>query len=720
MITRITIQNIKETLCETIKLAKNTILTGDWGSGKTTVLDAVQVGALGKMLSEDFKGAGLAPIVDGLCTGGKDEMSVAIVSDKLSFMRKFERKNGKYSQGIEVPDENLKGVQKCTPVIDEVFGNSIFDVRVLRDNPEYVKEILLSHCKIDDRFSTSEIPQKIITALADEFINPGYIETAGEFIPDKKELFKTACAKLSEKGVPVEDVTSGPYWKKKDNEDIFAFVARLIENIIEKRKETARDVLSQKKALQAMSKIESSQTPTGNISVLRSEIDTFEKNLSEMHYKLSTTESTNNRYDFLENQLKNFNLPEDDLEKVKAQKKELEIQIAKAEQLKDIHSEKLTEIRIKAERYRNNQERIAEIERKCTAIAEEMESAPKIKTAMPENSVAVLENIIKKDYLCSHCELITYDILDEVKAGTDNRAVAGELQKRIDTLLAEKKLLQNENGATAIGDLEDLTGIVEAHQKDLAELHKKRDEIMTLINQIEKYSAIYKELSGIAKVDIREYNNLIKGMQTVLTEKRNQLEQMVEVKAEKSNYQKHQLELTVSEIKTKMFTVTETALKSFYNDMVNFTLQPVCVNVNKGLKEISADWNFYIEMDGRGRLVFGINKNVKGVNGIRIKTPYRALSGAESVFTRNILGAVLLSYSDSVEKILIDEIAEVPVITVPHFLNTMSRMAGENVQCIYATCHKCEVPANWLEIPRGTQSTKNVECNQQKVSNEAA
>ncbi len=703
MIAKIKIENVKETLNEDIKLNQHNLLTGTLGSGKTTILDAVQIGAIGKMLSEDFKGSGHEPIFSGLCTGGESKMSVGIESDNLSFNRGFERKNGKITQSLEIPNENLKGVQKCTPVINKTFGNSIFDVRVLKNDPDYVKEVLLSHCK-SDNFSVADIPRKIISDLADEFINAGYIENAKEFIPDEKELFEKACGKLKDKGVPFGEVTSNPNWQKKDGEDIFTFVARLIESVIEQRKESARNVQTEKKALTAMSNDFLFSGTTGSVSTLREIIGKLETDLQDQIKKKVEAGENNRKIAEYQNAIDKIEkvMPErQSLKNLEQNQKEIEISIAKAENLRNLYTGKLAEVRIVAERYQNNQSRIAEIEKQCNSLANEIKSAPKSNLVVPDNAENVCRFIIEKDYICDQCKEVIDDFIADVKNYNPGATSTGDLQKKIDSLQTEKSLLQKENGKTAIADLKDSKESVKNYNRDCVNYYQQRDRIIALKANVNKHDELNQKLDNLIPVDVTEIENLTTGMQTALTEKRNELESMVSAKTEKANYQKHQLELINLEVKTTMFKCVETALKTYYNDMVNYTLQPVCENVNKGLKAIAADWNFYIEMDSRGRLMFGVNKQVKGTAGKMIKTPYRSLSGSESVFTRNILGTVLLSYSDSQEKILIDEIAEVSADIVPHFLTTMSQLTGDVIQCIYATCHKCEVPESWLEIPRG-------------------
>jgi len=202
----------------------------------------------------------------------------------------------------------------------------------------------------------------------------------------------------------------------------------------------------------------------------------------------------------------------------------------------------------------------------------------------------------------------------------------------------------------------------------------------------------------------QELHDLIHGLRASIEADRAELERLVAHKTRKENYEAQQVAIKEYERIARVYGIVENALKACYDDMVQSALAPVEKAVTDALRRVAKDWTFYLELDARGRLMFGVDKPVKGQRGKRCKTPYRALSGAESVFTRNVLGAVLLTMNDCAEKILVDELAELPVELVGDFLATIQSTC-KNVQCLYMTCHAAVrdvVPDGWNIIDRGT------------------
>ena len=155
-----------------------------------------------------------------------------------------------------------------------------------------------------------------------------------------------------------------------------------------------------------------------------------------------------------------------------------------------------------------------------------------------------------------------------------------------------------------------------------------------------------------------ELNDMIRGLQSAIAADRIALDELIAHKTRKEQYETQQLAIKACEKRAKLYDVVEGALNACYGDLVRSALDPVTIAVTAALRTVAPDWDFFIELDARGRLMFGVDKPVKGQPGTRCKTPYRALSGAESVFTRNVLGAILLKLNNSPEKILVDEIAE--------------------------------------------------------------
>lgn len=655
MITALKIENVKETLNESVKLAKHNVVLGSWGSGKTTIADALQVAINGKPISDLYTGAGNAVVFDALCTGGKDTMGVALSSDTLSFERRYV-KNGSIRQEIDIPG-GPDGVTKCEAVIAEKLGRAIFDVRVLRDEPDAVKRTLLKHCAGDAAGVRMKVAVAIARALTNAFIKENWLDLYAEFngfsldteaTVQQQKMVDAAREKLIEAGVaaapflPADIAARGG-----DIVEMMDKIAESIGIVADKRKESTREAQAAKKAIKAMADdIAARAIPTKQLQDVREQLRQHEQDLSEQMRRKSEADG-----------------------------------YVRATQSLRVERDRA---KIRLDEITNREIPLYDESLKSASDAEQN---ARYTEADHEQTLVIGEaavHIMNKLGLCIDCRAKVAEFIEKKKA----------LSTRIRKALDRKGPLLDKN--------------------DLANMRQR------LVDEGAQLSIRIAEIDNMAGVpEVPECAALITGLQAAIEADKKAIDELVAHKTRQEQYQTQQLGLQRAEKSALMYETVEASLKASYDRQVLITFMPVVAAVNGALRTIAPDWTFYIELDSRGRLVFGVDKPVKGQDGARCKTPYRSLSGAESVFTRNVLGAVLLSIGGCSEKILVDEIAEMPVELVGQFLETMQRFtASTAVQCLYMTCHMSVwkvVPAGWNVIGRG-EPTADVIGKQQKAA----
>lgn len=651
MITQLNITNVKETLREAVRLARHNIVLGGWGSGKTTIADALQVAIHGKPLSDLYTGAGNAVVFDALCTGGHDEMSVGLASDTLSFTRAY-TKNGAIKQEISITG-GPTGVQKCEPVIEEKLGRAIFDVRVLRDDPETVKRVLLSRCSFDATAAYQRIVRECLRGLTDAFLGANWLEHYAGFngfalnsmTPEEEQaMLEAARAKLKAAGVnEVGAVLPAQARAGAYQGDL---IVKLIESISaagEKRKEAARDLQAAKKAVKAMSDdVMQREVPAAQIQDVRESLRKHEQELAEQMRRKGEIEGRAKA------------VAERAVERERCAKRLDEIVVRELPQLEEMRAEQQAE-EAHAKYTENDHEKVLVI-------------------------VEVARTILNTLGLCIDC-----------------RAKVAEYRQKKEALVQRiRKALDHRQPSMGAAE-------IDAHR---TRLETERDLLQKRLAELDATAAVEPEQVP------QELNDIICGLQSAIAADRAAIDDLVAHKARKEQYETQQLAVKACERRAKVYDIVEGALTACYGDLVRSAMDPVVVAVTAALRTVAPSWDFYLELDGRGRLMFGVDKPVKGQTGTRCKTPYRALSGAESVFTRNVLGAILLKLNNSPERILVDEIAEMPVELVGDFLATMRQITGDQVQCLYMTCHKAVrdvIPDGWNVIERG-QTTRNADC----------
>ena len=312
MIRSISIRNIKETLDECIDLYQHNLVLGAWGSGKSTILDAIQVAILGKPMSDLYTGAGNAVVFDALCTGGQTRMSVALESTAMIFSRSYARKNGKVTQELEIASRGMRGVRECEAVIAAELGSAIFDLRVLRDDPETVKRILLSRFKLAGKCGKRGLMVAVLRAVTNSCLSENWAEHWAEFSgkdlgalddASRNTLIEAAMAALAKKEVPVYFFDK-PYWAEQPGEDFFAFVSRARDAVIEDRKAAARDVATEKKALAAFGNdMLAGYVPTVGIETLRKEIAALDADIAKARASKGKAEASASRRAVIEKRL---------------------------------------------------------------------------------------------------------------------------------------------------------------------------------------------------------------------------------------------------------------------------------------------------------------------------------------------------------------------------------------------------------------------------------
>jgi len=658
MITQLNITNVKETLREAVRLARHNIVLGGWGSGKTTIADALEVAIHGKPLSDLYTGAGNAVVFDALCTGGHDEMSVGLASDTLSFTRAYTR-NASIKQDISIAG-GPTGVQKCEPIIDEKLGRAIFDVRVLRDDPETVKRVLLSRCSFDGAAAYRQIVLACLRGLTDAFLGENWLEHYGEFngfalesaTPEQEQaMLEAARAKLNAAGVKEVDAVlpaPGSSWAYEGD-----LIGKLIESIAaagEERKGAARDLQAAKKAVKAMSDdVMQRQPPTSSIQDVREMLRKHEEELSEQMRRKGAIEGRAQGATKLAR------------EREQCAKRLDEIVVRELPRLEQMRTEQQAE-EAHAKYTENDHE-------KALLLAE------------------VAKTIWNMLELCIDCQAKVAGYREK------KAALAQRIRKALD------RRQQPSMSATEIA----------SHR---VRCEAEREMLQRRLAELE---AAALEAAAVETVP-QELTDIICGLQSAIAADRSALEELIAHKTRKEQYETQQLAVKAGEKRARVYDIVEGALNACYGDLVRSAMDPVVIAVTAALRTVAPDWDFYLELDGRGRLMFGVDKPVKGQPGTRCKTPYRALSGAESVFTRNVLGAILLKLNGSPEKILVDEIAELPVELVGDFLATMRQITGDQVQCLYMSCHMAVrrvIPEGWAVIERG-QTTANVGCRRQE------
>jgi|GEM_PF-6742707 len=655
MITRLTIQNIKETLCEVVKLAQHNVVLGGWGSGKTTIADALQVAINGKPISDLYTGAGNAVVFDALCTGGKDTMGVALTSSAISFERRYV-KNGSIRQEIDIPG-GPDGVTKCEAEITAKLGRAIFDVRVLRDDPDTVKRTLLKHCAGDAAGVRMKVAVAIARALTNAFIKENWLDLYAEFngfsldmaTPEQQQkAVDAAREKLDEAGVAAAPFLPADIVARSGGGDIVDTMDKIAESIgimSDKRKEATREAQAAKKAIKAMGDdIATRAIPAKQLQDVREQLRQHEQDLSGQMRRKSEADGY-----------------------VRA------MQSMRAERDRAAH--RLDEIVTREIPQHDELVRQTRDEEQHARYTEaDHEQALVI--------VSTADTILKKSGLCVDCMVKVCEYLEKKKA------LAARIRKALDRK----------------GPLLDSTA--------MANLRKRLDdEAAALGNRMAEIDAT---LNANAP-EVPECDALIAGLQSAIESDKKTIDELVAHKTRQEQYQMQQLALQRAEKAALMYETVEASLKASYDQQVLSAFAPVTESVNEALRVISPGWCFYIELDSRGRLVFGVDKPVKGQQDARCKTPYRSLSGAESVFVRNVLGAVLLKLNDSAEKILVDEIAEMPVDIAGQFLGAMRWVTGHQVQCLFMTCHDIAIPEGWNVIERG-QTTADVVSKQQKAA----
>jgi len=614
MITQLHIKNVKETADDTQALTQHNLIIGGWGSGKTTILDALQVGTQCKMLSEDYKGAGLSPICDALCTGDKTDMVIGIDSTQLSFVRTFHRKNGTFSQNVEIPAQNVTGVKACEPFIDAVYENAIFDVRQLRKNPDIVKDMLLYNMPLDkEKWNKRTLIEAVLQSIIGEYLGVDWIAHYQEFVGgESSEMYKKAIEALAKKNVNFDMIRKHQAWTDATADNFILFLERAIQCIANERKVKDSELRNKKKALQGLMDTDVVTDSPETIPTLRSKLDALQQEESKQSELLGRAKNN------LESRQKAL-LAIDHFKKDKEQR------------LKEIqeYEKEVETMNLKA-----NPEDVALIkmynDRKCAEF---------------------LDGFIKHVGLCADCK-------DKIEA----------------TLLMF-------NTAHALNELLDKTKQSQDQYSLACGLYDKAEEMLKDMSEPE---------------DVTTIQNLLTGIRSLQETLKNHLQTAIALKTTRE--EKQQLQLTIQQlsIEQELFRITESGLKEYYNNIVMDSIKPFVEMINRSLPDIVVTWQFYVELDARYKIEFGISRPH---NGSRMKIPYRALSGAETVFARNILGAMLLKQTSQTEKILLDEIAELPVPLVPLFLDTIHKISG-TVQCFFATCHKVEASAEWNVIKR--------------------
>lgn len=732
MIDNITIRNIKETLDETFDLCQHNLVLGTWGSGKSTILDAIQVAILGKPMSDLYTGAGNAVVFDALCTGGQKQMSVAVESGAMIFTRSYARKNGTVTQELEIMSRGLRGVRECEAVIAAELGKSIFDLRVLRDDPETVKRILLSRFKLGEKWGKRGLMVAVLRSVTNACLRENWAEHWAEFAghdldalddDGRNALIDAAMKALAKKSVPT-DCFDKPYWAEQPGEDFFAFVARARDAVIDDRKAAARDAATEKKALAAFGNdMLGGDVPTVGIETLRKEIAALDADISKARASKGKAEASASRRAVIEKRIAEIEQVGD----VRAvSDDELASAVRDREKMEKRYQELLAEKQQAAmldKQAEDKAARMAALIDQIDRLDEEIAKAPEsAATASPEmiarsaERVDVLRSLSADSDLCEACKRY---IADRCKAAVAlyRKLVPAAQGGGVDVaaLKEQRAALQAKLEATREIEVRQHRPMneIEAHVAEIEFNRKDSINQVTFLDIARKLEAemqaLNDELLTLSTDDADELTALLAGLEASVTEKRATLETLIAQKTKRETFAAHQAALAKAEKAVAVYEATEKAVKAYYSGMVAETFGPVIDRVTQGFHGIEecAGWEFYIELDDRGRLCFGVTKPVKTEPGVTIKTPYRALSGAESVFCRNVLGAVLLSMQEGTERVLMDEIAEVPVPLVPHVLAVMDSMTRDaGIQCIYATCHDVQAPDNWHVIRRGAGETE--------------
>ena len=625
MITKLNITNVKETLNESLEIKQHNLILGDWGSGKSTIIDCVQVGTQCKMMSDEFKGAGLSPICDALCTGGKDAMAIGVDGTNLSFIRTFIRKGGTFSQNIDIPEQNLSGVKACELYINAAYGKAIFDVRQLKKNPDTMKEMLLESMPIDsEKWNRKTMTENIVTAIISEFLGEGWVDNYNEMVGgDTEAMLQKAVESLQKKSVDIDLIRKHSAWASCTKDNIVVFLEGAITVMANERKARDAELKTKKKSLQGLMETESDGS-IENITTLRAEIEKLQKEEAK------------------QNEL--FGRAKSQLEMAEKHKRDLQQAKEEADKLKGMLSGMNDDI-IEAEKN-----------------AKEVSGISNLSQNYDLGRIAICEVFLKDIIPLS-------DICDDC----------------IDRLNKTMEAIKKDKASTKAGKSKE---VLLAKQADM---QKAYDDMHA------RYVALKNMTFETEALDVDTIQNLLTGYRNRRVELANRLQSAIEQKTKKEEKAQLQVVIQKLETETNLFRVTEKALQAYYNQIVSDVFTPFVSDINGGLQSDIITWKFYVELDDRYKINFGIYR--KGEGNHHLKIPYRALSGAETVFARNILGAVLLKNTIQPEKILIDEIAELPMHLVPHFLTTIYQIAGD-VQTFFATCHKVEAPAEWNVIKR--------------------
>lgn len=703
MITRLEIQNVKETASADIKLDQHNIVLGNWGSGKTTLSDAVQVALTGKPMSDLYSGNGNSVVFDALATGGATTMRVAATaSSGIRIERSLSRgKTGTIKQEMSIRGNcrDIDGVRECEAKAAELWGRSIFDVRMLRDDPETVKRVLLAKAGVV--YDATAVQGVIVEELAIALLGKEWLHNYQSIIGCDADNARLAAAMQMEKdGVDLAAIRS--LVDGATGEDAFATVIALSEAFADRRKDAARTVATEKKALEAYgADMAIADAQSVNIGELRAQIEKAEKELSEATNRIGYAEANaRNRAD-IEQRIANLKATLTGPVDLNAVLEDID----RCEKTIAVELEGVNKARAESDRLKSDVERrtrlvsrIAEIDRILATPEPEPETEGEALSPAQAAAYATLAHLLCNDCVTDLSPKAALASHAERKSGRpviDRSALEAERLVRRNELavMPTSEALQNSVAVVAC-TVETRRNNLEGHKTTLAKLTATRDtlgHIAQFEQQLDVFSTTH---------NTDELRTLAQGLTASLADKRKALEAAVAQKTRRETYASHQKALMDAGKAVKVWSAAETGATLYGERMVMKALRPVSDQVTVALQKIAPDWVFWFGLDARGRLVFGVEKSVKGGNGVRVKTPYRSLSGAESAIVRNVLGAVLLGMSDSADKLLIDEIAEMPVDLVPTFLAEMRDVCGDSVQTLYMTCHRVSVPEGVNVIER--------------------
>lgn len=708
MITKLKIENVKETISALVEFGRHTLIVGAWGSGKTTIIDGLQVALLGKPMSDLYTGNGNAVVFDALCTGGQKRMAVKAEADNGDMVsRMFAQKNGTGSvaQSIEARINNVaaSGVRESEAVVARRWGSAIFDLRVLRDDPDAVKRLVLGRA-LDAIADLGGLDAAIEHGVMESALGPDWLKNYEEItgsLDGARDAMVKALAKRGIDLAPVLDHTSD-----NNGTDIVDRICRCIERLAELRKEANRAVALEKKALEAFGQDVAAGDATAEIGTLRKEIAALDAMQNQNIAQLADAKTAQKRRVVIESRLAELRKATEEAGPIKQVAAAIETinnkDIPELQEMDNSTRKLIVENNNHIDRHTELSGRIAEIDK----LLDQPEQQP-VENALTNDQAVAYRTLAT--CLCGDC----LDRLSKLAALTAVAArQAGKPLVDKSALIAERDMLLKQ--IASLPPLEKCKANAEAFNTALCALTDSARLAQVSLGSLEdamkamkEVDALTAERDAMALVSVDELQTIVDGTDANLSVKRAALETAVAHKTRKETYAQHQKALADAELQASVFDAAERAAKRYYAGVVTVALGPFEERVTALLRKmVDESWTFYVSLDSRGRLVYGVRKPIKGLDTeIMVATPYRALSGAESVFCRNAIGVALLEMTEQHDRILVDEVAEVPVETegkvanLATVLDALRRNAG-TVQCIYCSCHATSAPEGWTVVRR--------------------